>query len=296
MPQLAAFPKCFLNDIIVHKSMTIFDWIELASQTRIDGLEMYFPFFEGKDEAFLESVRNACVEKGLSIPMMCFSPDFTHPDRAIRLIALESQKRAIDLTVNLGGKYCRTLSGQNRPGLDRKMGIRWCVEMIRQAVDYAAERDVILNIENHYKDGYWSYPEFALQVDVFLEIVEQIDSPFFGINYDPSNAIIAGEDPLKLLHRIADRVVTMHASDRYLKGGTLDDLRLAEKDPLHGYVNFLHHGVIGEGLIDYDAIFKTLKDSGFDGWISIEDGLNGMDELRKSADFLKEKISQHFLA
>ena len=30
---------------------------------------------------------------------------------------------------------------------------------------------------------------------------------------------------------------------------------------------------------DYDAIFKELKRVSFDGWISIEDGVNGMDQL-----------------
>ena len=123
------------------------------------------------------------------------------------------------MTVKLGGKFCRTLSGQNRPGLDRKKAVRWCVEMIREAVAYAEDKGIILNIENHYKDGYWEYPEFALRSEVFLEIVEQIDSPFFGINFDPSNAIVAGEDPIELLQKIKSRVVTMHASDRYLQAG-----------------------------------------------------------------------------
>ena len=47
MPQLAAFPKCFLDDIIIHKSMTLFDWIEEASRLGVDGLEMHHLFFEG---------------------------------------------------------------------------------------------------------------------------------------------------------------------------------------------------------------------------------------------------------
>ena len=56
-----------------------------------------------------------------------------------------------------------------------------------------------LVIENHYKDNYWQYPEFAQQMDVFCELVARIDSPHFGVNYDPSNTILAGEDPLELL-------------------------------------------------------------------------------------------------
>lgn len=294
MVQLAAFPKCYLDDIIVHKSMTLFDWIEKAGQLGVDGLEMHNLFFEGKDESYLDEVRRKCTGLKLTIPMMCFSPDFTQPDPQKRLEELEKQKQAIDLTVQLGGRFCRTLSGQNRPGLDRKKAVGWCVEMIREAVAYAEDRGITINIENHYKDGYWEYPEFALQSEVFLEIIEQIDSPFFGVNFDPSNTIVAGEDPLELLQEIKSRVVSMHASDRYLKGGNLMDLRKLELDPVYGYAKSIQHGVIGKGLNDYDAIFRILKEADFDGWISIEDGMNGMDELHQSSEFLKGKIKQYF--
>ncbi len=166
--------------------------------------------------------------------------------------------------------------------------------MIGEAAAYAQDRGIILNIENHYKDGYWQYPEFALKSDVFLEIIEQIDSPFFGINFDPSNTIVAGEDPLELLQKIKSRVVTMHASDRYLAGGDIAALRRLELDPVYGYARVIQHGVIGKGLNDYDAIFTILKKAGFNGWVSIEDGMNGMEELRQSAEFLRGKIRQHF--
>ena len=294
MAQLAAFPKCFLDDIIIHKSMTLFDWIEKAGQLGVDGLEMHNLFFAGKDDKYLEEVRKKCAELGLNIPMMCFSPDFTQPDPRKRVEELKKQKQAIDLTVKLGGRFCRTLSGQNRPGLDRQKAVGWCVEMIREAVAYAADRGIIVNIENHYKDGYWEYPEFALKSDIFLEIIEQIDSPFFGVNFDPSNTIVAGEDPIELLQKIKSRVVSMHASDRSIKGGSISDLRKLEMDPVYGYAKIIQHGVIGKGLNDYDTIFRILKVAGFDGWISIEDGMNGMDELRQSADFLRPKINTYF--
>ena len=84
---------------------------------------------------------------------------------------------------------------------------------------------VTLIIENHYKDNYWQYPEFAQKMDVFCDLVAAIDSPHFGVNYDPSNTFLAGEDPLELLRRVKHRVVTMHASDRYLAEGTIEDLR-----------------------------------------------------------------------
>ncbi len=292
MVRLAAFPKCYLDDIIVHKTMSLSQWISAASGLGVDGLEMFDRFFDGPES--VAAAKEQCAKAGLEIPMLCFSPDYTQPDPRARRRELERQLRAIDLIASLGGRFCRTLSGQNRPGLDRRQAIGWCVEMIREAASYAEERGVVLAMENHYKDGSWEYPEFALRTEVFLEIIEQIDSPAFGINYDPSNAIVGGDDPLALLARISHRVVTMHASDRYLEGGSIADLRRLERDPLHGYAASIRHGVIGRGLNDYDAIFSTLRGAGFDGWISIEDGMNGMEELRLSADFLRRKIRQHF--
>jgi sugar phosphate isomerase/epimerase len=184
------------------------------------------------------------------------------------------------------------LSGQRRPEVSREDGIRYAAEGIEACLPYARKRKVTLIIENHYKDNYWQYPEFAQKMDIFCELVDRIQEPGFGVNYDPSNTILAGEDPLELLERVKHRVVTMHASDRYLKEGTIEDLR-HEEDSV-GYAKRLAHGVIGRGMNDYDAIFQTLKDVGFDGWVSIEDGEDGMEQLRESVSFLRGKMAVWF--
>ena len=166
-------------------------------------------------------------------------------------------------------------------------------ESIEACLPYASERGITLILENHYKDDFWTYPEFAQKMEVFCKLVSYIDHPNFGVNYDPSNAFLAGEDPLVLLKRVSSRVVTMHASDRYLLEGTIDDLR-KEEDGVLGYAKRLRHGEIGKGLNDYDAIFTELKRVNFDGWISIEDGVDGMDQLRRSVAFLRKKIAVYW--
>jgi len=127
-----------------------------------------------------------------------------------------------------------------------------------------------------------------------MQLVKAIpERRYFGVQYDPSNAIVAGDDPIELLRQVADRVVTVHASDRYLaQGTTLDDLR--QSDGTLGYSPHLRHGITGRGLNDYDAIFSSLVEAGFDGWISIEDGLNGMAEMQESVEFLKRMRDKYF--
>ena len=292
MPKLAVFPKGFMDALCVDRTMTLFEWIELAATLDVDGVEMYDRFFISFEPDYLAEVKSALDRHGLAMPMLCFSPDFTQPDPARREAEIERTRHAIDLTAFFGGVTCRVLSGQARPDIAREEGVRWTVEAIRALLPHAEEKGVILAMENHYKDGYWHYREFAQKMDLFLEIVEQIDSPWFGVNYDPSNAIVAGDDPIALLEAVKHRVVSMHASDRYLTSGNLDDLKAA--DGTLGYVHTLHHGVIGRGLNDYDAIFSILAEVGFDGWISIEDGEEGMEDLVESAAFLRRKMAEHF--
>lgn len=291
MPHLAAFPKGLMDELCVHRTVSLFDWIEMASELDIEGLELYDRFFASFEEDYLNAVKRTLEKHHLAMPMLCFSPDFTRPEVEARRREIDRTRHAIALTAFFGGKTCRVLSGQARPGVGREEGVRWTVECLRELLPCAASHGVILAMENHYKDGYWLYREFAQRMDVFLEIVNRIESPWFGVNYDPSNALVAGEDPLELLEAVKERVVSMHASDRYLLSGNLEDLKQA--DGTLGYVSTLKHGVIGQGLNDYDAIFSTLAGVGFDGWISIEDG-ERMEDLRASVAFLREKMRHYF--
>lgn len=292
MPKLAAFPKAFMDQLCVDGSMSLHEWITLAGSLDIDGLEFYSGILDLRDKSRWPEFRQATADQGMVIPMMCCSPDFAHPDASFRAEQVALEKGWIEMTAELGGSFCRVLSGQRRPEVTKAEGIRYVVDCIEQCIPFAAEHGVTLIIENHYKDNYWKYPEFAQYMDVFCDLIAKIDSPHFGVNYDPSNTILAGEDPLELLDRVKDRVVTMHASDRYLTEGTIEDLQ--QEENVEGYAARLSHGEIGKGLNDYDAIFSTLNEVGFDGWISIEDGVDGMDQLERSVAFLRRKMAEHF--
>ena len=292
MPKLAVFPKAYMDELCVTGTMSLREWIELAATLDVDGLEFYTGLLDLREAAAWPEARKIAAEHGLAIPMLCASPDFTHPDREFRKNQVELQKASIEMAVGLEAEYCRVLSGQRRPEVSREDGISYAVECIEACLPVAEAAGVTLIIENHYKDNYWEFPEFAQFTDVFCDLVDCIEHPCFGVNYDPSNTILAGEDPLELLRRVKHRVVTMHASDRYLKEGTIEDLR-REEDSV-GYAQRLSHGEIGKGMNDYDTIFSELKGVGFDGWISIEDGVDGFEQLQGSVAFLRGKMAEHW--
>ena len=292
---LSAFPKCYIEQISSGQ-MSVFDWIEMAKQLDADGLEMYTGFFTSFEDGYIDAVGEAIRNASFSMPMLCCSPDFTAPDANKRKREIERQAHMIRITRRLGGAraVCRVLSGQSYPDVTWEQGKEWVIEAFHALIPVAKENNIVLGMENHYKDSFWKYPEFAQKMERFVEIVNNVfERDYFGVQYDPSNAIVAGDDPIELLRSVADRVVSMHASDRYLaEGATLEDLR--QTDGTIGYSPNLRHGVTGKGLNNYDAIFKILAEHHYGGWVSIEDGMNGMEEMAESLTFLRTMSERYF--
>ena len=293
--RISAFPKCYL-EAIASGEMPVFEWIRMAKQLDADGLEMYSGFFTSFESGYIDSVGEAITAAGFAMPMLCCSPDLTvpDPDKRKQEIARESEMIAIARRLGGPGAVCRILTGQRYPEVAWEQGREWVLEAIEQLLEVAREFDIVLGLENHYKDGFWRYPEFAQKMDRFVAIVNAVaDKTHFGVQYDPSNAIVAGDDPIELLKLIADRLVSMHASDRYLaEGASLDDLR--QSDGTLGYAPGLRHGVTGRGLNDYDKIFQILAGHRYAGWVSIEDGMTGMEEMAESLAFLRRMSARYF--
>jgi sugar phosphate isomerase/epimerase len=285
---LAAFPKCYLDAMLRDRSMSVRDWIAIASDLPLDGVELYWPTVVELSDDALRELRVDADRRGLQLPLMCASPDFTQPDRVAFEREIAEQARAIRATAILGGSVTRVLSGQRRPGLSRALGIALTVSAITRLLPVAREHGIVLAIENHLKDYFWVETEFAQNSDVFLEIVGGIpEQEPFGVQFDASNTFVIGEDPYALLEAVKGRVVSAAASDRD-----------AVPDAAAPFGRRVTHHPVGEGSLDYDRIFGTLAEAGFRGWVSIEDGddpQQGPRDLLQSALFTRAAMRRHGL-
>src|SRR5207247_7552309 len=99
-----------------------------------------------------------------------------------------------------------------------------------QLLPHAKPACLVMFIDNHYKDGLWQYPEFAQSHRRYLAILDAVDSPLLKVQYDPSNAIVAGEDQYDLLDRVLPRVATMQPSGRYREGGAIEAPKRLARD------------------------------------------------------------------
>ncbi len=167
MPNLAAFPKAFLDSLCVDGSDNGFVRLDRAGQ-----LARYRQF--GVLRRGLLGVRrsrragrNGPVPvglpkiNGLRVPMLSLlAPTSRTPIRSSRQHQVDLEKGWIDMTAVLGGQFCRVLSGQRRPDVSRADGLRFAAECIEACLPHAAANGVTLDSGECYKDNYWQFPEF----------------------------------------------------------------------------------------------------------------------------------------
>src|SRR5688572_10364403 len=125
MPKLAVFPKAWLDDLCITGRMSLREWVDLGASLGVDGLEFYSGFIDLKPPGAAAAYRRMASDLALSIRMFCCSPDFTHPDPGFRRQQVDAEWRWIDTTSELGASYCRVLSGQRRPDVNRDDGLRY---------------------------------------------------------------------------------------------------------------------------------------------------------------------------
>ena len=179
--------------------------------------------------------------------MLCFSPNFTHDDPDERARQVDRQKAAIDLSVRLGNPLLPHAHGPALPAREprRRRALVGRVHHAIARVRREARRDPLpreplqgrrLAVPGVRADG-GRLPRGDRRGSIRRS---------FGVQYDPSNAVVGGFDPIAFLEKIKHRVVTMHASDRYLvPGTTIEEIRAA--DGTVGYPDKLQARRDGQG-------------------------------------------------
>ena len=180
-------------------SMTLLDFIDFCAEQNLDGCELtsyYFPAEITHD--YLMQIKERTFRLGLDISGTAIGNDFCVPDGEGREFQLQMTRQWIDYAATMGAPVIRIFAGKIPKGDTEAAALDRCVAGINQSVAYAAEKGVVLALENH--GGITSTPE------QLLAIVERVDdSPWFGVNFDSGNFHTA--DPYASLEMIAPYAV-----------------------------------------------------------------------------------------
>jgi sugar phosphate isomerase/epimerase len=172
-------------------------------------------------------------------------PSWIEPDRHYRQIRIDHTMRALTLAKEIGAPNITTEpGGPVEPGGSWSAALKLFVEGLKPVLDHAEKEGVLLLVE----------PEPGLLVetcDQFLELMQHLDSPAVGMNFDIGHAYCVGDEPATSIPRVAKHIRHFH----------LEDIAATR---VH------HHLIPGEGAIDFAATLKAIRALNYQGWITIE--------------------------
>jgi len=189
---------------------------------------------------------NAFMMHAISDPRQLYwYPSWIEPDPHYRQVRITHTKRALTLARELGSPCITTEpGGPVEPGGSWSAALKLFVEGLKPVAEHAEKEGVLLLIE----------PEPGLLIetaDQFLELMQHLDSPAIGLNFDIGHAYCVGDDPATTIPRLAPYIRHFH----------LEDIAATR---VH------HHLVPGDGAIDFRATLKAIQAIGYRGWITIE--------------------------
>ena len=226
-------------------TMDLGQFLEKCAAWKLDGAELTEYYFKKPVTAeAVAALKKKAADLGLAITGTPVGNTFTLPPGEARDREIAKMKAWIDVSADLGSPAIRIFAGTAPKGVEEAVARGWVVECIRACLPQAAERKVILALENH--------GGVVATADGMLAIGQEIDSPWFGFNLDSGN--FHGEDPYAELERIAPRAVTCQIKVEMSAKGrkeAADVPRLVAMMRRHGYKGFL--------TLEYEAAEEPLE-------------------------------------
>lgn len=195
--------------------MTMEDVIGKAVELRIDGVDMTGYWFKSTEPAYLASLRHLAYKNGVCFSGAATGASTVQADAGRRSQVLQEIKKWVDVTESLGAPHLRVFAGKLPPGATVEQGIHWTVETLKVACEYAGKKGIALGVENH--EG------ITQNADVCIELVQRVDSPYFGINLDITNFIATPQaDAYAQIEATLPYATHSHIRDVFANGQAVD--------------------------------------------------------------------------
>jgi L-ribulose-5-phosphate 3-epimerase len=248
-----------------------FDFVEMS----VDSTEQRLSRLDWS-AARRREIRHIMESADVPILTMCLSAHRCYPlgssSPPVRDRALYIMREAIRLAADLGIRMIQVAGydAYNEPS-DKASQQRY-VDGLRQAAIWASERAVLLGLENQ-EIGYVTSPTTA------LEVIREINTPYFQLYMDIGNLIVNGCDVLSEIAAAKGHLVGVHVKDA--RPG------VPRRVPL------------GEGDVPFDQAFRQLAAIGFHGPVMIEmwndDRPDSLDICAEAQKWVEQRLAAAWL-
>ena len=221
-----------------------------------------------EDDAYAAYVLDYFAKKNVEISSLAFYPNTMDGDLEKRAHNIGHLKKVIAASAKLGVNMVTTFVGR-----DQTKSVEENIELFKEIwpaiVDYAAGLKVKIGIENcpmlFGRDQWPGGQNLMTTPAIWRKLFAIIDSPYFGLNYDPSHFIWQQIDYIKPLYEFRDKIFHVHFKDIKIYEDKLNDYGIMAY-PL----DYMSPKLPGYGDVNWGKYVSALTDIGFDGCACIE--------------------------
>ncbi|MGZ8920583.1 MAG: sugar phosphate isomerase/epimerase family protein [Limisphaerales bacterium] len=232
-----------LEDTFAFAAKTGYDAVEIAPFTIAKSVNDISP--EQRAEIKQLAVQNHIAISGIHwVLVQTEGLHLTHPDETVRHRTAEYFVSLVDFCADLAGKFIVVGSPKQRnleAGITFKQGWEFATECFRDAVRRAEERDVTICFEPLAP----SETNFINTAAQAIDFVRQLNSPHFKIILDVKAMSSESKPITDIIRESWPHFAYFHANDKNLKGP-------------------------GFGEIDFKPLAATLREVGYNGYVSVE--------------------------
>jgi len=218
------------------------------------------------DEAARKALRRKIENLGLKLVCLAGYTDFTAGVDKAGIPNVEIQACYVGelakLARDLGTDMIRIFTGYERPGIPFDKQYAMVVEGLKLAGQEAAKYGVTLAVQNHHDIG--------AHHDTMYWLLKEVNLPNVKAAFDAWTPALQGLNSEEL------RAAILKMKPFIVHTTAADYVRLPQYRLELGLTNFLQRDTLtravpaGEGIIDYETFFNTLKEIGYQGYIAYE--------------------------
>ena len=252
--------KFGLNTLLYSAQFTADDLplVDKVAALGYDGVEVPFIDLDSLDPAATRRALEAAGMGATACAVLVPGTSLISDDAAERAAGVERLRRCVALAAEMGAEavvgplYAPVgqLAGRGRTEEEWKRA----VEGLRAAAEAAAEAGIFLAIEplNRFETYFLNTAGDA------LALCREVGHPALKVQLDTFHANIEENDTAAAIRMLGDHLGHFHASES-------------------------NRGTPGTGQVHWDAALGALRESGYDGWVTIESFATGIVDLCRAA-------------
>lgn len=242
-----------------HHDHSLLEFPDVAARLGYEHLQLtphadFSPFFRHPkaDDELVSKLKKAAADAGVGIPAILPVQRISWPDEPERLAAVRNFRRVIQLAVELGIPIINTeFSGRPERSEESEAAFYRSMEELLPIIEREGMR---LNIDPHPDD----FVEDGLEA---WRVLRGLNSPTVGFVYVASHTFHYGDRATTLLPELGARLGAVYTADTFDHRRS-HGLRYISNPP--GNATRVHqHLRIGDGDVDWDELFTTLRATGY---------------------------------